>query len=189
MKNLAASFEARHPVIAAWWKDSTFEFAVSLREQCQRKGTLSDRQIAAAYRSAESLKRAQDRAASAPSADVSAIHAAFASASASGLKRPRLTLAGYVVSPAGAASVNVGAIYAKRDGVYLGKFLNGLFVASRDCNDATRDELVKIASDPHGAAVAHGKLTGNCACCNRPLSDPESVARGVGPVCATRFGW
>lgn len=29
-----------------------------------------------------------------------------------------------------------------------------------------------------------GKLTGICAMCRRVLSDPESIARGIGPVCA-----
>ena len=33
-----------------------------------------------------------------------------------------------------------------------------------------------------------GVLTGNCCVCGRELTDPQSVAQGIGPVCA-RGGW
>lgn len=37
----------------------------------------------------------------------------------------------------------------------------------------------------HVAVAADGAVSWRrCAVCNRPLSDPESVARGVGPDCA-----
>ncbi|MEV4085815.1 DUF6011 domain-containing protein [Nonomuraea fuscirosea] len=32
-------------------------------------------------------------------------------------------------------------------------------------------------------AAAFGHEHGICACCGRALSDPESVAKGIGPVC------
>jgi hypothetical protein len=37
--------------------------------------------------------------------------------------------------------------------------------------------------------VAYGKKFGRCAVCMRELSDPESIERGIGPVCAERMGW
>lgn len=37
-------------------------------------------------------------------------------------------------------------------------------------------------------AAAFGHATGTCLVCARTLTDPESVARGIGPVCAARFG-
>lgn len=48
-------------------------------------------------------------------------------------------------------------------------------------------ELAAILADPAGAAAAYGHLTSRCGICNRPLEDPDSVARGIGPVCATKF--
>ena len=40
----------------------------------------------------------------------------------------------------------------------------------------TRDEL-----------IAEGKRTGVCQVCNRKLTNPESIAAGIGPVCAGRI--
>lgn len=36
-------------------------------------------------------------------------------------------------------------------------------------------------------AKAYGKQTGRCMVCGRTLSNPESVAQGIGPVCSARF--
>jgi hypothetical protein len=95
-----------------------------------------------------------------------------------------------VFSPAGANSANAGAVYVKgeRD-AYLGKVLGGRFQRSRDCSDEQALDIVEIAGDPKSAAIAHGKKFGKCSVCARDLSDPESVERGIGPVCADRYGW
>jgi hypothetical protein len=37
------------------------------------------------------------------------------------------------------------------------------------------------------AAVAFSREHGVCAACLAPLTDPESIARGLGPICAGRF--
>lgn len=47
--------------------------------------------------------------------------------------------------------------------------------------------LQRFASDPATVAAEHGKLTGNCSFCNRPLKDERSTAVGYGPVCADHF--
>jgi hypothetical protein len=47
--------------------------------------------------------------------------------------------------------------------------------------------MAQIAEDPKAAASSYGKHFTLCGVCNSPLSDPESVAAGIGPVCATRF--
>ncbi len=49
------------------------------------------------------------------------------------------------------------------------------------------DALLAIMEDPHAAMVAYGRLTGHCGACGRLLEDEESVARGIGPVCAKKF--
>jgi hypothetical protein len=36
-------------------------------------------------------------------------------------------------------------------------------------------------------AVAIGQAVGHCVMCGAQLTDPESIARGIGPVCATKL--
>lgn len=50
-----------------------------------------------------------------------------------------------------------------------------------------QEELKKIMADPFAASVEYGKLTGTCGVCGRVLEDEESVAAGIGPVCAKKF--
>lgn len=49
-------------------------------------------------------------------------------------------------------------------------------------------ELAAIIADPMGALRRYAELTNHCGVCNRPLEDADSVARGIGPVCARRLG-
>ena len=44
-----------------------------------------------------------------------------------------------------------------------------------------------IVADPLGAVKAYAKITGRCGVCNRKLEDPDSVAAGIGPICAQGF--
>lgn len=48
--------------------------------------------------------------------------------------------------------------------------------------------LALLAHDPTTYSSEYGKHTGTCGVCSRLLSDPESVARGIGPVCARKLG-
>lgn len=53
---------------------------------------------------------------------------------------------------------------------------------------ASRLEVLRyLAPNPMEAAVRYSREFTVCACCGSPLSDPESMARGLGPVCAERF--
>lgn len=52
---------------------------------------------------------------------------------------------------------------------------------------AARAELLRVEADPMAAAKAHGILTGRCTCCGRPLTDPNSIAIGIGPICLANF--
>lgn len=47
--------------------------------------------------------------------------------------------------------------------------------------------LEAIAADPEKALAAYGHEIGRCGICHRTLTDPESIARGIGPVCAERL--
>ena len=50
-------------------------------------------------------------------------------------------------------------------------------------------QLEAIKADPQEAMKEYGRLTGRCGNCNRPLEDEDSVARGIGPICAANLGW
>lgn len=47
--------------------------------------------------------------------------------------------------------------------------------------------LALLSVNPTSYSAEYGKHTGTCGVCSRLLSDPESVARGIGPVCASRL--
>jgi len=108
------------------------------------------------------------------------------------LKRPKLRIADVQFSLAPATGRNAGAIYVVRasDDTYLGKITqDDKFIRSRDCTDGDAEIVARVAADPAAAAEAHGHEFGQCSCCGRELTNPESVARGIGPICAERWGW
>ena len=193
-----AAFTAANPEVAAWMDgNASFEFAVSLKAAVLRYGDLTDRQLASAQKCVEGQKtRDADRAAAAvaradaaPAVDVGAIEAAIATAVARGVKRPALRVAGLRFSLAPVTGKNAGAVYVKEDGIYLGKVAGGKLFASRDCSAAQAAAIVEVAADPKGAAIAHGRLTGQCSICSRELTDPKSIDLGIGPICASNMGW
>lgn len=49
--------------------------------------------------------------------------------------------------------------------------------------------LGAIAADPEKAASDFGHQIGRCGICHRTLTDPESIAHGIGPVCRAKAGW
>jgi uncharacterized protein DUF6011 len=55
--------------------------------------------------------------------------------------------------------------------------------------DITREEAVLrvVIADAEGALVRYGLELGSCGMCGRTLTDEESRARGVGPVCAEKL--
>ena len=70
---------------------------------------------------------------------------------------------------------------------YLGK------VTPAGCDSRLGDDVKAIimgaANDPLSAAIKYGKVSGSCSCCGRELTDPKSIEAGIGPICATKFGW
>jgi uncharacterized protein DUF6011 len=50
------------------------------------------------------------------------------------------------------------------------------------------ENLRKIANDPLAAAQLYGRLIGECGICGRTLTDPDSIALGIGPICAEKLG-
>ncbi len=117
---------------------------------------------------------------------------AFQRAKAAGLKYPALTFEEVTFKLAGDNSKNPGHLYVtagkKYGSDYYGKVTPaGVFQAAWGCPPFIAEVVKKVGADPLGQSIAHGKKTGNCACCNKALTDPVSVAQGIGPVCYKRF--
>lgn len=46
-----------------------------------------------------------------------------------------------------------------------------------------------VAAGVQESMLRYGKEIGECGHCGRTLTNPESRARGIGPICAGRMGW
>ena len=197
----AAEWKVANPAEAAWMEASAprFEFAKSMLDALNKYGHLTERQMETvqrltvqdAERQAVRATEQATRAQSAPVVSVEAIEVAFNNAKEAGVKRPKLRLDTFVFSPAGETSNNAGAIYIKNkeDGLYLGKVMGGRLFTSRDCTTEAAERIVAVSSDPKQAAVAYGMKFGACSVCGRALTDSDSVARGIGPICAENYGF
>ena len=196
-----AEWKAANPAETAWMESSAprFEFAKSMLDALNKYGSLTEKQMAtvqrltvqSAERQAQYQVERQAKAETAPQVSVEAIEVAFKTAKGAGIKFPKLRLEGFVFSPAGENSANAGAVYIKNkeDGVYLGKVMGGKLFTSRDCTVEAKERIVAVATDPKQAAIAYGQKFGSCAVCGRALTDSESVDRGIGPICAGKYGW
>lgn len=167
------------------WND----FAASLVAQHRSKGDLSHRQWDAAERMIQKARSNEaKRESNRRAVDVSRIEHLLATAKMNGLKRPAFRVGDLTLSLAPSTSRNAGAVYVKVGGEYAGKIMNGTYMPVSAAPDGLGDLLASIASDPRGKAIEHGRTTGQCACCGRTLTDKQSVALGIGPICAEKWG-
>ena len=158
-----AKFNEANPGLIDALKELTSwnSFAASLVEQFDDRGSLSDKQTGAAVAMLMKVKAN---------------------------KTPKFRFEDLVISRAPDTGANAGALYVKVDGEYMGKVKEGKFFGIRFTPEDTLSKLQKIAESPLSAAVAYGRRTGACACCGRELTVHASIERGIGPICAERFG-
>jgi hypothetical protein len=188
----AAQWAQANPAEYEWLVNhcDTNPFAGSLHASLHKWGGLTPKQHMAVQGAIARAKIAQDKAQNAPTVTVEPIEVAFGKATAAGIARPKLRLGEFVFSPAPATGKNPGAIYVKHsDGSYLGKVAGSRLFTVSSVSPAVEAEIVGVAADPLNAAIAYGKRYGKCSVCARTLTDEASIARGIGPVCAERFGW
>lgn len=198
----AAAVPAVSPRVVAWAEQNpaayewivnnadTNTFAGSLHQSLHKWGRLTDRQLLAVMGAIARATIAATKAENAPTVSVEPIEVAFAKASAAGVARPKLRLGEFVFSPAPLTGKNPNAIYVKHsDGNYLGKIAGSRLFTVAAVSPEVEGEIVAVAADPLNAAIAYGKRYGKCAVCARTLTDPESIDRGVGAICAANYGW
>jgi hypothetical protein len=202
-----AAFRDRQPKLAEWiiTRQESFPFAAAMRDAVLKWGDLTDKQAAAVERCiASDAAKAQERvarAASAPAIDVSKIEQAFATAreraarpGAMGIwTKPLLLQANdtaLAVTPGSAGSQWEGMLFVKtRDGRKLGYVKAGKFNKRFECTPAEEAAVLTACGDPATAAVAYGKAWSVCSVCHRTLTNDGSIERGIGPICAERFGF
>jgi hypothetical protein len=102
-----------------------------------------------------------------------------------GLQCPSLRFAGGVVKlPAGYDYALV------RDGsVKLGVISVATQRARLRYPSRTLPLLQQLEADVLGGLQTYGQKTGRCGCCGRTLTRPTSVSLGIGPICASKFGF
>ena len=190
------AFARTYPQAWEWItrKADTFEFASSMRLALRKHGTLTQAQHAAIDRCiAKDAARAYDRAIRAETAaimDMSRIVEAFDAVKKNGAKKASLRLHGLTISMAPATGRNPNCLYVKRapGGEYIGKIdPAGIYRPSFSSTPADLDLLRAANVDPRAAAIRYARETGECSCCGRELTDPESIALGIGPICAARW--
>lgn len=187
-------FAAEHADVLAYCGRVKNEFTENCLRQYANEGTMSVGRMAAIANSLERAAAAKvERAVSAPNvagAGFTKLLDGFKAAAATRLKRPKMTCGDFVFKLATERSNNPGYVYVYRGDVYKGKIApDGKFFATRETTAEETAAIEKVGRDPFAAAVEHGKLTGQCSICSRKLTDPKSVAAGIGPKCAQGFGW
>ena len=178
----------------AWLTSATWSsFYQDLLSKAKKYGSLSEKQLACvvnAYAKQQERNTARSAVeANTPALDLAKINALFDTALNNGLAKPKLVFGAIKLSLAPASGKNGGCLYVKDDGDYAGKITTeGKFFGLRESRKEILAELQAIAEDPKAAAVQHGQATGNCACCNRLLTNAESIKIGIGPICLENWG-
>ena len=211
-----AEWKAMYPAEAEWLKAKvaqqaelraqgrqTWEFPCDLNAKLHQYGSLTDGQVMAIRKCMvrdHERQVARQQAATAPRpvpvlVDTTKIKAAFDRArrqgmeteNVQGVKWLKLRLDTFLFSDAPATSRWPACIFVSEGKAKLGRIVNGEFKRSRECTDDHQQRIIAVAADPAAAAIAYGLKFSSCSCCGRELTNPESIARGIGPICAERF--
>lgn len=197
-KARAEAWRTEHPAEAEWLRKAGlrgFNFAVSMEDAVAQYGSLTEKQLAAVRSCmAKDAERNAARESDAKAREVAVagtngIIEALTKATRGGHKAPKLRTRVANFSLAKPHSANAGCVYVvTADDLYLGKITpDGVFKPSRDCSDEQKAGVAEVAADALNAAIEYGKQVGRCSCCGRELTDPESIAKGIGPICEAGF--
>ena len=70
-----------------------------------------------------------------------------------------------------------------------GKIVADKFYPTSKCWQNLKVQILLFSGAPQRWMEQYGKATGQCCVCGRELTNEESVSRGIGPICAERFGF
>lgn len=195
------AWKVEHPAAYAWLlaKVDRSSFATSLFNSLRQWGSLTPGQLSAVEKivaeDAAKAVEAAARKASAPVVEVAAIEAAFdkarddAARDREGVRWLKLRLDTFTFTDAPASGKFEAAILVREGDAKLGRIVDGRLIRNFACTDAQADRIVAAAADPAAAAIAYGQRTGSCAVCGITLTNKVSRARGIGPICAAKYGF
>jgi hypothetical protein len=194
------AWKAANPAEFAWLEKTAlrWDVAASLLDGLRKYGSLTEKQMALVARGIErdAAKTKPVETVAVDTAGIDRLKESFDRAVAysaeKGLKlSPRITIGGLTISPAKATSANPGALYVKQSGgerAYLGKVANGRFYAVAACSKEDEGKVISFIANPAEAAKVYGQTTGTCCVCNATLRS-DWKHKGIGPICAEKFGW
>jgi len=167
------------------------------QDLARKFNSLSPAQYAWAHKLAVDANKNQQQVASVDSNEPTqfeALFAAFEAAKSKGAKRLTLRFEGVNVKPnRDMTALWVTSQTEKEQGNYgmQPKYLGKVTRSALDSrlSDDVKATIMAVANDPLTAAIRYGKVSGECSCCGRELTDPRSIERGIGPICAEKFGW
>lgn len=155
---------------------------------------LSDKQLAWVHKLAVDFAAQSAPVDNTQPSQFDALFAAFEAAKSKGAKRMTLRFNGINVKPnREMTALWVTSQTEKEEGNYgmQPKYLGKVTRSALDSrlSDDIKEVLIAASGDPLTAAIKYGKVSGECSCCGRELTDPRSIERGIGPICAEKFGW
>jgi hypothetical protein len=175
--------------LAEWLEEQTWsEFAVSLAKQYRSKGSLSPKQIAAgksmqAKVTASRERKAKEQAeAKVTALDIDALPSGMY-AVPGGDTRLKLR----VSRSTRETSFPKGTIFVNDDAAYGQRQLYGFQKPGKDYRGKVAEALAAVVANPYEARIAYGRLVGKCGSCNARLENPDSIAAGIGPICAQKW--
>jgi len=215
IRNAATAWVEANPAEAKWLAEAgarnaqrggTFTFPQDVLNKLWQYGSVTDGQLAAVRKlMARDADRAAERVAAAPAIDATKIEEAFKVAvdrakrkgQKGVFKKPlkltssdelgKITLA---FRPGSEGSVWADMLFVKSvDDRKLGYIKGGKLFRKFDCTDAEAAAITEVAQDPETAVVAFAKAWSRCGICHQTLLNDVSIARGIGPVCASKFGF
>jgi len=80
-----------------------------------------------------------------------------------------------------------GRVWVTDAAVYGERTTYGVQRPGQAYSGKVQDALRAVLADPMAALRAYAALTSECGMCGRPLEDEDSVARGIGPICAGKL--
>lgn len=166
------------------------------QDLARKFSVLSPSQYAWAHKLAvDSIKQQQNVAVvDGKTSQFDSLFAAFETAKSKGAKRLTLRFEGINIKP----NRDLSALWVTSQtqnemGEYglKPKYLGKVTMAGCDSrlSDDVKAIIMSAANDPLTAAIRYGKVSGECSCCGRELTRKDSIERGIGPICATKFGW